>query len=188
MGKKIEPNKEKIVVMLHKPKRIITTVKDTHGRKTVLDIIESSVRLVPIGRLDQDSTGLLLLGNDGDLHQYLTHPKNSIPKDYEVIIEGRISDIQIKKIARGLYIGDKEYGKAEVLEQNTNKGRSSLILRLRQGKKREIRRLMYRIKIKLFSLKRIRYAGLELGNLKEREYRQLSKNEIKKLWNESKEF
>ena len=187
-GKKIEPNKEKIVVMLHKPKRIITTVKDTHGRKTVLDIIESSVRLVPIGRLDQDSTGLLLLGNDGDLHQYLTHPKNSIPKDYEVIIEGRISDIQIKKIARGLYIGDKEYGKAEVLEQNTNKGRSSLILRLRQGKKREIRRLMYRIKIKLFSLKRIRYAGLELGNLKEREYRQLSKNEIKKLWNESKEF
>ena len=71
-GKKIELNKEKIVVMLHKPKRIITTVKDTHGRKTVLDIIESSVRLVPIGRLDQDSTGLLLLGNDGDLHQYLT--------------------------------------------------------------------------------------------------------------------
>ena len=181
-GKRIKPEINKIVLMLNKPPKIITTVKDTHGRRTVLDIIETSSRVVPIGRLDQDTTGLLLLTNDGDLHQHLTHPKNSIPKDYELEIEGRINDVQVKKITRGVYIGDKEYGRAEVLDQETNKGRSKLILRLRHGKKREIRRLMYRIKVKLFNLRRTNYAGLKLGSLKEREYRKLTDNEIKKLW------
>ena len=181
-GKKIKPEINKIVLMLNKPPKIITTVKDTHGRRTVLDIIETRSRVVPIGRLDQDTTGLLLLTNDGDLHQHLTHPKNSIPKDYELEIEGRINDVQVKKITRGVYIGDKEYGRAEVLDQETNKGRSKLILRLRHGKKREIRRLMYRVKVKLFNLRRTNYAGLKLGSLKEGEYRKLTDNEIKKLW------
>ena len=181
-GKKIKPEINKIVLMLHKPPKIITTVKDTHGRKTVLDIIEASSRVVPIGRLDQDTTGLLLLTNDGDLHQHLTHPKNRIPRDYEVEIEGRINDTQVKKITKGVYIGDKEYGKAEVLDQVTKKGRSKITLRLRHGKKREIRRLMYRVKIKLFNLRRINYAGLKLGSLKEGEYRNLTENEVKKLW------
>ena len=181
-GKRIKPEINKIVLMLNKPPKIITTVKDTHGRRTVLDIIKTSSRVVPIGRLDQDTTGLLLLTNDGDLHQHLTHPKNSIPKDYELEIEGRINDVQVKKITRGVYIGDKEYGRAEVLDQETNKGRSKLILRLRHGKKREIRRLMYRVKVKLFNLRRTNYAGLKLGSLKEGEYRKLTDNEIKKLW------
>ena len=181
-GKKIKPDVNKIVLMLHKPPKIITTVKDTHGRRTVLDIIETQSRVVPIGRLDQDTTGLLLLTNDGDLHQHLTHPKNSIPKDYELEIEGRINDAQVKKITRGVYIGDKEYGKAEVLDQVTKKGRSKLSLRLRHGKKREIRRLMYRIRVKLFNLRRTNYAGLKLGSLKEGEYRNLTENEVQKLW------
>jgi len=181
-GKRIKPEINKIVLMLNKPPKIITTVKDTHGRRTVLDIIATSSRVVPIGRLDQDTTGLLLLTNDGDLHQHLTHPKNSIPKDYELEIEGRINDVQVKKITRGVYIGDKEYGRAEVLDQETKKGRSKLILRLRHGKKREIRRLMYRVKVKLFNLRRTNYAGLKLGSLKEGEYRKLTDNEIKKLW------
>jgi len=181
-GKKIKPEINKIVLMLNKPPKIITTVKDTHGRRTVLDIIETRSRVVPIGRLDQDTTGLLLLTNDGDLHQHLTHPKNSIPKDYELEIEGRINDVQVKKITRGVYIGDKEYGRAEVLDQVTKKGRSKLILRLRHGKKREIRRLMYRVKVKLFNLRRTNYAGLKLGSLKEGEYRKLTDNEIKQLW------
>ena len=181
-GKKIKPEINKVVLMLHKPPKIITTVKDTHGRKTVLDIIEASSRVVPIGRLDQDTTGLLLLTNDGDLHQHLTHPKNRIPRDYEVEIEGRINDTQVNKITKGVYIGNKEYGKAEVLDQITKKGRSKLTLRLRHGKKREIRRLMYRVKVKLFNLRRINYAGLKLGSLKEGEYRNLTENEVKKLW------
>tara|TARA_B100000809_G_scaffold265314_1_gene323760 strand:+ start:1317 stop:2015 length:699 start_codon:yes stop_codon:yes gene_type:complete len=180
-GQKIKPILEKVVIMLHKPKRVITTVKDTHGRKTVLDIVHSKYRLTPIGRLDQDTTGLLLLTNDGDLHQYLSHPRNRIPKDYEAVIEGRMASDQIQKLGRGIYIGDKEYGKASIVSQETTKGRSIVILRLYQGKKREIRRIMHRLNLKLISLKRIRFAGLELGDLPEHHYRTLSEMEVKLL-------
>ena len=180
-GQKVKPVQEKIVIMLHKPKKVITTVKDTHGRKTVLDIVPSKYRLTPVGRLDQDTTGLLLLTNDGDLHQYLTHPKNRIPKDYEAVIEGRMTASQIQKLIRGIYIGDKEYGKAEIVSQDTKKGRSVVILRLHQGKKREIRRIMHRLKLKLLSLKRIRFAGLELGDLPEHHYRTSNEKEVKLL-------
>lgn len=180
-GKKIKLNENKIVLMLHKPKKVITTAKDTHGRKTVLELVPNNVRLTPVGRLDQDTTGLLLLTNDGDLHQYLTHPRNRVPKDYEAIIEGRMTITQIQKLERGIYIGDKEYGKGEVIQQETQKGRSTLILRLRQGKKREIRRIMHRLKLKLITLKRIRFSKLELGDLPESHFRQLSPKEIKSL-------
>ena len=180
-GQQISPILEKVVIMLHKPKKVITTVKDTHGRKTVLDLVPSKYRLTPIGRLDQDTTGLLLLTNDGDLHQKLSHPRNQTPKDYEAVIEGKITSSQKQKLARGIYIGDKEYGKAEIISQETKKSRSTIILRLRQGKKREIRRVMYRFKLKLLTLKRIRFAGLSLGNLSENHYRTLTDKEVKTL-------
>jgi pseudouridine synthase len=148
-----------------------------------MDFVPPNIRLTPIGRLDQDTTGLLLLTNDGDLHQYLTHPKNQIPKDYEAVIEGRLTPSQIQKLARGIYIGDKEYGQAEIVNQETKKGRSSLIMRLRHGKKREIRRILYRIKLKLISLKRIGFSNLTLGTLTEGNYRQLTLNEVDSLRN-----
>ena len=180
-GKKVIVEKKKIVLMLHKPKKVITTVKDTHGRKTVMDFIPSNFRITPVGRLDQNTTGLLLLTNDGDLQEYLTHPKNKVSKDYEVYIEGKLNIDQVKKLKSGLYIGYKEYGKAEILEQKVHKGRSKIILRMRQGKKREIRRIFHRLNKKLISLKRIGFASLKLGNLREGEYRELTKNEINKL-------
>ena len=180
-GKKVTVEKRKIVLMLHKPKKVITTVRDTHGRKTVMDFIPSKLRITPVGRLDQNTTGLLLLTNDGDLQEYLTHPKNKVSKDYEVYIEGKLNTNQVQKIKNGLYIGYKEYGKAEILEQKVQKGRSKIILRMRQGKKREIRRIFHRLNKKLISLKRIGFASLKLGNLREGEYRELTHNEINKL-------
>ena len=180
-GQQISPILEKVVIMLHKPKKVITTVKDTHGRKTVLDLVPSKYRLTPIGRLDQDTTGLLLLTNDGNLHQKLSHPRNQIPKDYEAVIEGKMTSFQKQKLVKGIYIGDKEYGKAEIVSQETKKSRSTIILRLRQGKKREIRRIMYRFKLKLLTLKRIRFAGLSLGDLPENQYRTLTDKEVKTL-------
>jgi pseudouridine synthase len=146
-----------------------------------LDLVPSKYRLTPVGRLDQDTTGLLLLTNDGNLQQKLTHPRNQIPKDYEAVIEGKITSSQKQKLARGIYIGDKEYGKAEIISQETKKSRSTIILRLRQGKKREIRRIMYRFKLKLLTLKRIRFGGLSLGNLSENHYRALTDKEVKTL-------
>ena len=181
-GKRLVPIRDKIVLMLNKPEKVITTVQDTHGRKTVIDLIRSKIRISPIGRLDKNTKGLLLLTNDGTLHQYLTHPSHQIPKDYEAVIEGKLTRDNIIKLNRGIYIGNKEYGKAEILKQNTIKGRSTIILRLRQGKKREIRRIFFRFNKKIYSLKRIRYAELTLGNLKEGEYRQLTKNEINSLY------
>ena len=181
-GKKIIVEKKKIVFMLHKPKKVITTVKDTHGRKTVMDFIPSKLRITPIGRLDQNTTGLLLLTNDGDLQEYLTHPKNQVPKDYEVYIDGKLNMKDIQKLKRGIYIGYNEYGKAGVLEQKIHKGRSRILLRMKQGKKREIRRIFHRLNKKLISLKRIGFASLKLGDLKEGEYRELTKNEIYKLY------
>ena len=181
-GKKVVIESKKVVLMLNKPKKVITTVKDTHGRKTVMDFVPSKLRLTPVGRLDQNTTGLLLLTNDGDLQQYLTHPKNKVPKDYEVLIEGKINMKNIQKLKSGIYIGYKEYGKGEVLEQKTIKGRSKIILRMKQGKKREIRRIFHRLNKKLISLKRIGYASIKLGSLSEGECRQLTKNEINDLY------
>ena len=181
-GKRLVPIIDKVVLMLNKPEKVITTVQDTHGRKTVIDLIKSRIRLSPIGRLDKNTKGLLLLTNDGTLHQYLTHPSHQIPKDYEAVIEGKLTQENIIKLKRGIYIGNKEYGKAEILKQNTIKGRSTIILRLRQGKKREIRRIFFRFNKKLYSLKRIKYAKLTLGDLKEGEYRQLTTNEINSLY------
>ncbi len=181
-GKRLVPIIDKVVLMLNKPEKVITTVQDTHGRKTVIDLIKSRIRLSPIGRLDKNTKGLLLLTNDGTLHQYLTHPSHQIPKDYEAVIEGKLTQENIIKLKRGIYIGNKEYGKAEILKQNTIKGRSTIILRLRQGKKREIRRIFFRFKKILYSLKRIKYAKLTLGDLKEGDYRQLTTNEINSLY------
>ena len=172
---------KQIVVLLYKPKGYITTLKDTHGRKTVLDLIPNFSRIVPIGRLDKNTTGILLLSNDGYLHEYLTHPRNQIPKDYEAIIEGRIAPNHIDKLKYGIYIGSREYGKAEILKQYTLKQRTKVTLRLRQGKKREIRRIMNRLKRKLISLKRIRFAGLGLGNLQPGQYRILDSSEVDNL-------
>ena len=147
-----------------------------------MDFVPLKLRLTPVGRLDQNTTGLLLLTNDGDLQQYLTHPKNKVPKDYEVLIEGKIDMKHIQKLKSGIYIGFKEYGKGEVLDQKTIKGRSKIILRMKQGKKREIRRIFHRLNKKLISLKRIGYASIKLGNLSEGECRQLTKNEINDLY------
>ena len=181
-GKLVKLIEDKVVYMLNKPEKVITTVSDTHGRKTVMDYINCKVRITPIGRLDKQTTGLLLLTNDGDLHHYLTHPSHMVAKDYEAIIEGKISDNQRKKLKRGIYIGYKEYGKAEIIKQETSKSRSNVQLRLRQGKKREIRRIFFRLKIKLLSLKRIGYSNLRLGNLRIGEYRELNHKEIKSLY------
>ena len=180
-GKKISIIEKKVVIMLYKPKNVISTVSDTHDRKTVMDIIPKNIHLNPVGRLDKDTTGLLLLTNDGELHQYLTHPKNEIPKDYEVIIEGKLDQLQIKKIKKGIYIGHKEYGRAKVLNQETKKGRSRVVLQLTQGKKREIRRLFYRLGLKLLTLKRIKFSNLSLGNLNIGEYVKLDKQQIQLL-------
>ena len=126
-------------------------MKDPLQRKTVIDLIYTEERLFPIGRLDKDTTGLLLLTNDGQLANKLMHPKNQIPRIYKLQIDKVFQSWEIKKMASKVYIGQKEWGRAEVVDQKKIKGRVTLHLRLFQGKKREIRRIIFRMKRKKFN-------------------------------------
>jgi len=177
----VKLDNKSMTILLNKPLGVITTVKDTHNRKTIMDCVKVNTRVFPIGRLDKNTSGAILLTNDGELHQFLSHPKNKVEKDYEVIIEGSISNIQKEKLKKGIYIGFGEYGRAQVLSQIKLKKRSKIVLRLTQGKKREIRRIFYRLKIRLISINRIRISGLGLGTLKLGDFRLLDKKEVAEL-------
>jgi pseudouridine synthase len=122
-----------------------------------------------------------MLTNDGKLLQFLTHPKNRIPREYIVEIDGIITPPQITKLKKGLYIGDGEYGRAEIVSQRKVKGRSKVLLRLHQGKKREIRRMCYHLGINLHHLKRIKFGPITMSNLKIGEFRGLTEQELKDL-------
>ena len=169
------------IIALNKPEGYITTMKDPLQRKTVIDLIYTEERLFPIGRLDKDTTGLLLLTNDGQLANKLMHPKNQIPRIYKLQIDKVFQSWEIKKMASKVYIGQKEWGRAEVVDQKKIKGRVTLHLRLFQGKKREIRRIIFRMKRKLFNLERIQYGSIELGDIPLGKWRDLSKKELKSL-------
>tara|TARA_Y100001970_G_scaffold159513_1_gene195150 strand:- start:208 stop:915 length:708 start_codon:yes stop_codon:yes gene_type:complete len=180
-GKLLKIDNEKVVIAFNKPKNVITSVYDPFNRKIVMDYIQHKKRLVPVGRLDKDSTGLLLLTNDGDLHYFLTHPKNEIIREYIVFIDRIIKSKEINRIKNGVNIGEGELGKAKVVDQKIIKGRCQVSLILKQGKKREIRRIFRTLKIKLFGLRRVSFAGVDLNGLKESEYRTLSEKEINRL-------
>ena len=180
-GRRITSSEKTITILLNKPMGYITTSHDPFKRKTVMDLINHKERLFPIGRLDKDTTGLLLLTNDGNLANLLTHPKNKIPRIYELEIDKPFESWEKEKVSKKIYIGQKQWGKAEILEQKKNKGRTTVLLRLYQGKKREIRRIVYRMKKTLFSLKRTQFGPIHLDNTPIGGYRELSKAEIKLL-------
>ena len=177
-GRLLKIDKEKIVISFNKPKNVITSVYDPFNRKIVMDYIHHKKRLVPVGRLDKDSTGLLLLTNDGDLHHYLTHPKNKVIREYDVFIERAIKPKELNRIKKGISIGEGEIGKARVVNQKTNKAKVQVRLILMQGKKREIRRIFRTLKIKLYELNRVSFAGVSINGLKQGDYRLLDKKEI----------
>jgi len=141
-NKRIQPESNIRLILLNKPNGYITTVKDPLRRKTVMDLIQSDERLFPVGRLDKDTTGLLILTNDGELANRLMHPKNRIPRIYKVEIDNTFRNWEIIRMKKKVYIGQKEWGRAEVVEQKQHKGRAIVRLRLYEGKKREVRRLM----------------------------------------------
>ena len=180
-GKLLKIDKEKVVIVFNKPKNVITSVYDPFNRKIVMDYVQHKKRLVPVGRLDKDSTGLLLLTNDGDLHYYLTHPKNEVIREYDVSINRVIKPREIHRMKKGVNIGEGEIGKAVVVNQKIAKGRAQVRLILKQGKKREVRRIFRTLKIILYNLKRVSFAGVKLNGLKESEYRILNEKEINRL-------
>ena len=175
--------KKKRFIILNKPSGYITTLKDPLKRKTIMELVNTDERLFPVGRLDKDTTGLLLLTNVGDIANILMHPKNKIKRIYKVEIDKIFKNYEIKRMASKVYIGQKEWGRVEVLSQKRIRGRVIVDLSLHQGKKREIRRVMFRMKRKVFSLQRIKFGPIELGKLPIGQWRELSSTENQLLNN-----
>lgn len=170
-----------VVILLNKTKGVITTTSDPQGRKTVMDAIPLKMRLFPVGRLDKDTTGLILLTNDGELANNLMHPRNRVPKIYEAVIEGRLSDKEISKIRKGVFIGEGLFGRAEVLSQVTVRKRTRVRMKLHHGKKREIRRIFEFLNFRIFSLTRVAYGSLTLEGVAPGSWRYLTPEEIESL-------
>ena len=180
-GIKLSISKTFQVILFHKPTKVVTTTFDPQGRRTILDYVKTKDRIFSIGRLDRMTTGLLLLTNDGELSNKLLHPKFRIPRIYEAEIDNVLDSKTIHKIAKGIFIGKGEFGRAEVLKQKKVKKRSTVHLKLFTGKKREIRRIFSFLNIRLFSLKRIQYGPIFLGELPCGEWRNLNNAEMNQL-------
>ena len=180
-GKNIKINRAQIVIMFNKPLGVITSMDDPKNRPIVADYFPNKMRLFPVGRLDKNTTGLLLVTNNGDLANKLMHPKNLIPKIYEAETDMILDAKLISKIKKGVFIGYNQWAKAKIINQKKVKSRILVTLQLHHGKNREIRRLFNKINRKLFSLNRVQYGDLELGNLPLGNYRELNKRELNKV-------
>ena len=170
------------VIVLNKPDGYITTTNDPQGRNTVMDLVKSPNRLFPVGRLDKDTTGVLLLTNDGNLAYQLTHPKYQVEKVYRVQIMGFLSNNDIEQIKSGVMIGSDETGQGEVLSQNkVSKSVTEIELVLTQGKKREVRRIFSSLGYKVIALQRISFGGITTDGLNLGHWRRLSEEEALSL-------
>ena len=183
-GKMVKLERKKVYYMLNKPKGYISTVKDDKGRKTVVDILSDvEERIFPIGRLDYNTEGLLLLTNDGDFMNKLLHPKYEIGKIYVAKIDGIINLDDLHKLADGVKLEDGKTAPADVYLDSINKTlkESRVEITIYEGKNRQVRRMFKALGYEVKALKRIAFAGLTLNKLKRGEYRKLTDNELLRL-------
>lgn len=172
---------EYIYIIVHKPRGIISTATDEYGRKNVLSLFQTSKRLYPVGRLDKNSTGIMLLTNDGELANHLTHPRYHIPKTYEVLIEGKISGGKLEKLRTGVTLDEGITAPAQVKIKQQLPTKTLLEMTIYEGRNRQIRRMLSVLHIQIRMLKRIAIGPLKLGNLQEGANRSLTNEEITTL-------
>lgn len=184
-GQPVKPEKNKYYILLNKPSGVLSSVKDDRGRECVVDLIEGvNARLYPVGRLDYDTTGLLLLTNDGDFMQRVTHPSFEIWKTYRAVVRGIPTETDVKRFAEGIMLDDGKTLPA-VLDVVGYKGNNAIVeVSIREGRNRQVRRMLERIGHPVNSLMRISFGSLELGDLKPGRWRQVRPEEIKRLTEE----
>lgn len=171
-----------VYLMVNKPAGIITTTSDERGRRTVLDILPEKyrhLRLYPVGRLDKDSTGLLILTNDGDLTFRLTHPRFEHDKEYLIQIEGNLKPDERRKLEKGMELEDGVTYPVIIKEIKITPFNYSIITH--EGKKRQLRRMLANLGYQVLALKRIRMGSVQLGNLREGAARELNPDEVRAL-------
>jgi len=173
----------KVYYAFHKPRNVVSTLEDPQERPTVGDYLRRiKARVYPIGRLDYDSEGLLLLTNDGDFTQTVLHPAKKTPKVYQVKVKGVLSDEDIDVLEKGIYLEDGKTAPAKVRKMKKTKENSWVELTIHEGKKRQIRRMLYRVGHSVLRLMRVKVGGIELGGLAPGEMRPLTQKEIEKIW------
>jgi 23S rRNA pseudouridine2605 synthase len=164
-------------VLLHKPAGVVTTARDPRGRRTVLDLVRHESRVVPVGRLDADATGALLLTNDGPLAHRLAHPRYGVEKVYVVDVDGRPSDEALRRLAAGVELEDGPTAPARVRRLAP----SRLELALHEGRKHQVKRMCEAVGHPVRRLHRVRYAGIDLRGLAAGEWRELDPGELERL-------
>ena len=180
-GKRVSPVSKHVYLMLNKPKGCVTTVSDDRGRKTVMDIVRADypdTRLFPVGRLDYDTEGLLLLTTDGDLAQALSHPSNEIPKTYIAKIEGSISEAELAKLRKGVEIDGvmTKKSKVKVLEKDEKSTRVEITIT--EGRNRQIRKMFESVQKNVTFLKRVSVGNIRLGGVTRGTVRELRPEEL----------
>ena len=199
MGVKLDPARHKIkcggkylrapahvYYLLNKPKGVVSTLSDNLGRRTVVDLLKGvKVRVYPAGRLDADSQGMLVLTNDGDLCNRLTHPRFQVPRAYHVVVEGTLDPKTIEKLSKGVWLSEGRTGPVEIRVKKADREVTIVEVVIREGMNREVRRVFAKFGLKVNHLKRIRIGRLELGNLGDGKYRVLSKYDLEMLQAES---
>src|SRR6266540_674551 len=164
-------------VLLHKPPGVVTTASDPHGRPTVVGLVEHASRVVPVGRLDADTTGALLLTNDGELAHRLAHPRYGVEKTYEAEVDGEPSDEAIQALADGVELDDGPTAPAKA--RRLGAGRVELVLH--EGRKHQVKRMLAAVGHPVVRLHRSAYAGVGLGDLAPGSWRELSQEEVEGL-------
>ena len=180
LDKIINKEENKVYYLLNKPTGYITSVKDEKSRKTVLDLVRVKERIYPIGRLDYDSSGLIILTNDGEIYNKLIHPRVKINKKYIVKVKGSFTEDEKKMFTCGVDIGGYVTAQASIkqLYFNNLNNISTVEIEIHEGKNRQIRKMCTALNHDVISLKRVSIGKIELGNLKIGEFRSLTKDEI----------
>lgn len=177
-GKLIKLNKTYKYYLLNKPLGVVSTASDEKGRLNVIDLINSDKRLYPIGRLDMDTTGIILITNDGNLTQILTHPKYELSKTYIAKVKGRPNKTSLNKLRSGLYIDGRKTKEAQVRILNTYPNETLVEISIQEGRNRQIRKMFDAIDHPVVSLMRIKIGEIEIGGLMVGDYRELNKEEM----------
>ena len=183
-GKKIKTdvNEEKVYFMLNKPLEVLSSSSDDRGRKTVVDLIKTDKRIFPIGRLDYMTSGLILLTNDGELFNRVVHPKSEIYKKYYIKILGELKKEEIDELKKGVLLDDGKTLPAKISGIKYDKNKTSMYISIREGRNRQIRRMIEKFEYKVLMLRREKIGELALGDLPEGKYRELTKQEVEYLY------
>ena len=201
LGSKITPNVDEVIyndkiikykedniyILLNKPIGYVTTVKDQFNRDSVLDLVKTKKRLVPVGRLDMYTSGALILTNDGDFVYKVTHPKHEVEKTYTVTINGIVTNEEVESLREGVEIEDyiTKPAKVKILKTDQEKNQSRLEIIIHEGKNRQVRKMCEAIGHKVFALHRSKIAGIGVKDIPLGKWRYLTSKEVKRILNEN---